>query len=362
MIATAHSLQQLNTRPRSERAVTPPPAPAEVHRHGIMSDSHGRTIRDLRISITDRCNFRCVYCMDPDVQFAPRSELLTRHEIIRLARIAEALGVRKIRLTGGEPTVHPELLEIISGIRRATSVELAMITNGSLLTRERLRAWKGAGLDRITVSLDSLRPDRFAMLTRAAGSPATVLAGIEAAIAEGVTPLKVNAVLMRGVNDDEAADLASLARVYGVEVRFIEYMPLDSARAWDDAKWVSASQTRAQIERVFPLVSAPSEDRSSTARLFEFADGRAGRIGFISSVSDPFCGACSRLRLTADGKIRPCLFSSAEWDVLSVLRCGAGDDELRAFFIDASWTKQAGHGMHSDEFHQPARSMSAIGG
>lgn len=341
---------------------TPPPAPASIRAARRMADSHGRTIRDLRISITDRCNFRCVYCMEPDVRFASRESLLTTGEIVRVARVAESLGVRKIRLTGGEPTLHPELTAIIAGIRTATSVEIAMITNASLLTRRALREWKAAGLARVTISIDSLRTDRFARLTRSASSPADVLAGVEAAIAEGLTPLKLNAVLIRGFNDDEAADLAELARLYSIEMRFIEYMPLDSGHTWDSSKWVSAAETRAAIDERFPLITCENDEVSSTARTFAFADGAPGRIGFIAPVSSPFCGACSRLRLTADGKVRPCLFSTTDWDLRAVLHAGATDDSLADFLIDATWTKQPGHGIASAGFRQPARPMSAIGG
>jgi cyclic pyranopterin phosphate synthase len=330
-----------------------------------MIDSYGRTIRDLRISIIDRCNFRCVYCMEPDVHFAPREALLTTDEIIRVARIAESLGVRKIRLTGGEPTIHPELTGIIAGIRRATRVEIAMITNASRLTRARLREWRTAGLARVTISIDSLRPDWFAAITRSTATVDEVLAGAEACLAEGLTPVKLNAVLIRGVNDDEAADLAALAPRLGVEMRFIEYMPLDSGHRWDARMWVSAAETRAAIERHFCLVSAGDDDSSTTARTFRFADLPAdspARVGFIAPVSSPFCGACSRLRLTADGRIRPCLFSTREWDLRERLRAGATDDAIAEFLIDATWTKQAGHGIATPGFRQPQRPMSAIGG
>lgn len=330
-----------------------------------MVDSHGRIIRDLRISITDRCNFRCVYCMEPDVQFMPRDELLTEHEIVRLAVIAESLGVQKIRLTGGEPTLHPRLAGIIAGIRSATAVHIAMITNASRLTRESLRDWKQAGLARLSISIDSLRADRFARLTRSPCSLETVLAGIELALAEGLAPVKLNAVLLRGINDDEAPDFAALARSLGVEVRFIEYMPLDSAHSWDSSRWVSASETRASIERTFNLLACDDDDPSSTARTYRFADlppDSPARVGFIAPVSSPFCGACSRLRITADGKVRPCLFSNTEWDLLTSLRRGATDAQLADFLIDATWTKQPGHGISSPEFIQPARPMSAIGG
>ncbi|TVQ62302.1 MAG: GTP 3',8-cyclase MoaA [Phycisphaerales bacterium] len=327
-----------------------------------MIDSHGRVIRDLRISLTDRCNFRCVYCMEPDVRFAPSDALLTGAEVVRLVRVAASLGVRKVRLTGGEPTLRPDLLEIIRGVRAETTVELAMITNASRLSREDARAWREAGLDRVTISIDSLRDDRFARITRSTTTPDDVLRGIEACIAERLTPVKVNAVLIRGLNDDEAADLAGLARRYGVEMRFIEYMPLDSGHAWDASKWVSAAETRDAIERRHSLVRRVDDARSSTAQNYDFADGAPGRIGFIAPVSSPFCGACNRLRITADGKVRPCLFSATEWDIRTPLRDGADDARIAELLIDATWTKQAGHGIASPGFEQPLRPMSAIGG
>lgn len=327
-----------------------------------MVDSHGRTIRDLRISITDRCNFRCVYCMEPDVRFAPAESLLSPPEIVRLARVAASLGVHKVRLTGGEPTLHPDLERIIAGIHSAASVEIALITNASTLSREALRAWKSAGLRRVTISIDTLNPARFAQLTRSSASPTDVLRGIELCLAEGLTPLKLNAVLLRGLNDDEAPDLAALARRFGVEMRFIEYMPLDSAHAWDPTRWVSAAETLAAIQERFPLVPRRDDAPSSTARTWDFADGAPGRVGFIAPVSSPFCGSCSRLRLTADGKVRPCLFSTTEWDLRPLLRSGACDDDLADFLIDATWTKQAGHGIAKPGFRQPERPMSAIGG
>ncbi|MCC6285536.1 MAG: GTP 3',8-cyclase MoaA [Phycisphaerales bacterium] len=358
----ALALPQIAAGVPARGGAAPPESPPAVRAGGRLIDSYGRTIRDLRISITDRCNFRCIYCMEPDVRFAPRESLLTVPEIVRIAAIAESLGVCKVRLTGGEPTLRPDLASIIAGIRRETAVEIAMITNGSLLSREALAEWKAAGLTRLTVSIDSLRPERFARLTRSTSSPADVLAGVEAALNLNLTPLKLNAVLLRGVNDDEAADLAALARRPSVEMRFIEYMPLDSGHTWDGSTWVSAAETRAAIEARFPLAACDDDDPRSTAQTFAFADGSPGRVGFIAPVSSPFCGACSRLRVTADGKVRPCLFSTTEWDIRPLLRGGAADREIREFLIDATWTKQAGHGIRSPEFRQPARPMSAIGG
>lgn len=355
-------LPQFGPAPNTAAPATPPAAHAHIRAGRRMVDSHGRTIRDLRISITDRCNFRCVYCMEPDVRFAPAESLLSPAEIVRLARVAATLGVRKVRLTGGEPTLHPDLEGIIAGIHRAAPVEIALITNASTLSREALRAWKTAGLQRVTISIDTLHPARFAQLTRSSSSPADVLRGIELCLAEGLTPLKLNAVLLRGLNDDEAPDLAALARRFGVEMRFIEYMPLDSAHAWDTSRWVSAAETLAAIQERFPLVPRSDDAPSSTARTWDFADGAPGRVGFIAPVSSPFCGACSRLRLTADGKVRPCLFSTKEWDLRPLLRHGASDDDLATFLIDATWTKQAGHGITEPGFRQPQRPMSAIGG
>jgi len=300
--------------------------------------------------------------MEPDVRFAPRGELLTADEIVRLARIASSLGVRKIRITGGEPTLHPDLLSILRSLRAETSLEIAMITNGWRVSRGDCLAWKDAGLDRLTISIDSLRPDRFAAITRSAATPDDVLSAVHAAIDAGLQPLKLNAVLIRGHNDDEAADLAALARDLDAEMRFIEYMPLDSAHAWDASRMVSAGETRRAIEQRFALTPEPDDDPSRTARVFRFADGAPGRIGFIAPVTSPFCGACNRLRITADGKVRPCLFSTREWDIRRPLRDGADDNQLADFLIDATWTKQPGHAIAAPGFEQPTRPMSAIGG
>ena len=358
---TLQGLALPQARPAETRSASPPPAPESVHAAGRMLDSHGRVIRDLRLSLTDRCNFRCTYCMEPDVRFAAPDTLLQADDFVRVAGVASDLGVTKIRLTGGEPTLHPALGEIIAGIRVRTGCEIALTTNGATLDRGSLRAWKAAGLDRVTISLDSLRPDRFARITRSNCTPARVLGSIEDCLAEGLTPVKVNAVLVRGVNDDEAADLAALARRPGVEMRFIEWMPLDSGHAWDPERWVSAAETRAAIERRFPLVPLHGDDPSSTARTFAFADGTPGRVGFVAPVSSPFCGACSRLRVTADGMVRPCLFSTREFDLRSTLRHG-DDRAVARFLIDATWTKQPGHAIATPHFRRPDRPMSAIGG
>jgi cyclic pyranopterin phosphate synthase len=339
-----------------------PPGAPESARAGRLIDSHGRTIRDLRLSITDRCNFRCVYCMDPDVRFMPQSETLSVDEMLRVVRVCVGLGVEKVRITGGEPTVHPQLTEIIRGVAALPVHDIAMTTNGSLMDDASLASWMRAGLRRITVSLDSVREDRFARVTRSTTPPSAVIEGIQAARRAGFSPIKVNAVLVRGVNEDEAPQLAGLARELGIEVRFIEFMPLDSGHSWDLSRVVTAEQTIRQISEVYPLRAVGRDDPSSTSMVYEFADGVPGRIGVIAPVSRPFCGACSRLRVTADGKVRPCLFSRDEWDLRSLLRRGGSDDDLASFLVDATWTKQAGHGISSPTFEQPERPMSAIGG
>jgi cyclic pyranopterin phosphate synthase len=350
------------SEPDREAPAWPTPAPDSVHRLGTLVDSHGRVIRDLRLSLTDRCNFRCTYCLEPGARFAPESGLLTADELVRLARIAAGLSIRKIRLTGGEPTLRPDLDEIAAAVVRDTGCEVALITNGSRGTPERVQAWRAAGIRRVTISLDTLREDRFTRITRSAGSVAEVLACIEHCLTEGLAPVKVNAVLLRGQNDDEAVEFAELARRLGIEMRFIEWMPLDSGQTWRTDRWVPAAETRRAIEAVHPLVPLDADDPSATARMFAFRDGGRGRIGFIAPISAPFCGACSRLRITADGKVRPCLFSTREWDLRPLLRGGASDAELARRLVDAAWNKQAGHGIESPGFERPARPMSAIGG
>lgn len=341
-------------------AAAPPPAPAFTP--GRLIDAHGRTIRDLRLSITDRCNFRCVYCMDPDVRFMPAADLLTVDELARLARIAVTLGIEKIRLTGGEPTVHPELDAIIREVAASGVGDLAMTTNGSLMDEARARRWKAAGLARVTISLDSVRPETFARSTRSRCSPDTVIAAARAAINAGFGSTKLNAVIIRGVNDGEIVPLAGLARDLGLDMRYIEFMPLDSGRRWDRASVVTADEIIGAINAVYPLRPLGLDDPSSTSLVYAFADGAPGRIGVIAPVSRPFCGACSRLRITADGKVRPCLFSREEWDLRPLLRAGADDEALARFITDAVWTKQAGHGISSSTFVPPDRPMSAIGG
>jgi GTP 3',8-cyclase len=345
-----------------------PPAAPQARQARRLIDSHGRTIRDLRLSVTDRCNFRCVYCMDPEVRFLPKRQLLRAVELVRLARIAAGLGVEKIRLTGGEPLVYPELDQVIGGIA-ALGLEVALTTNGSLLDGARAEALRAAGLTRLTISIDSIHRERFAHITRSTSTPETVLQAISSAIAAGLGPVKVNAVAVRGLNEGELPALAALAREFDLEMRFIEFMPLDASRAWDPSRLIPASEILERIEARFPLIPGGrgstgrgESDPSSTAAIYRFADGGPGRIGLIAPVTRPFCNQCTRLRITADGRVRPCLFSNQEWDVRPLLRQDADDRQIEDFLLDATWTKQAGHGILSKGFVQPARHMSAIGG
>jgi cyclic pyranopterin phosphate synthase len=300
--------------------------------------------------------------MDPGVRFMDRGALLGVEDFGRLARLCVGLGVQKVRITGGEPTVHPDLTAIIAAVAGPGAVDVAMTTNGSRMDPASLIAWRRAGLDRITVSVDAVTPERFESVTRSRTSPSAVFRGIADARAAGFDPVKVNAVVVRGVNEDEVVPLARTARDLGVEMRFIEFMPLDSAHAWSLNRVVPADEIVSAIHRVVPLIPLGREDPSSTSLEFAYADGAPGGVGVIAPVTRPFCGACSRLRITADGKVRPCLFSRTEWDLRPLLRAGADDDQVVRFLVDATWTKQAGHGIRSPEFIQPARTMSAIGG
>jgi cyclic pyranopterin phosphate synthase len=327
-----------------------------------LTDSHGRTIRDLRLSLTDRCNFRCRYCMDPGVRFMRRMDLLRDSEMLHLVRVAASLGVRRVRLTGGEPTLHPTLLELIADLHAIGLDDLAMTTNGSVLTRDELRACKDAGLDRLTVSLDTLREDRFAHIARSESSVARVVRTIEDAVGVGLGPVKVNAVVMRGFNDDELPDLAGLARRFGVDVRLIEFMPLDSGRRWSINDVFTADEMLEAIASRFPLTPIGRDRAQSPSTAYTFADGAPGKIGTIASVSRPFCGACSRLRVTADGKVMPCLFSRDEWDIRPLLRRGAPDDEIARALAEATLSKQAGGRIASTDYSAHSRPMSAIGG
>ncbi|MGV6814619.1 MAG: GTP 3',8-cyclase MoaA [Phycisphaerales bacterium] len=329
---------------------------------GELVDSYGRVIRDLRVCVTDRCNFRCRYCMDPDIRFKRKVELLTDTEIIRLVRVASKMGVKRVRLTGGEPMVHPTLSALIRDLRRLDLEDIALTTNGSLSTKEDLQELKDAGLDRITVSLDSVREDRFRHITRSNSSVARVLQTVAWAKEVGLKPVKINAVVFRGFNDDELPALAELARTMGVDVRLIEYMPLDSGRRWEMDKVLCADEMINAINARHELVPIGRPRPHAPATGYRFADGSEGKIGVIATVTRPFCNACSRLRVTAEGRVMPCLFSTTEWDMRTLLRQGGDDRAIAKALMAITHRKQAGHRIHDADYQQPIRPMSAIGG
>jgi GTP 3',8-cyclase len=326
-----------------------------------LRDAHGRLIEDLRVSVTDRCNFRCQYCMPADgLPWLEREEILSFEEIERLIGIFARLGIRDVRLTGGEPLVRrdfPRLVEMLSEVEGIE--DLSLTTNGYLLERD-AAALVEAGIDRVNVSIDSLARDRFFQITRRDALP-QVLRGLEAIAAyPEVAPVKVNAVAMRDFTEAEVLSFAELARTTAYQVRFIEFMPLDGDRAWEPDMVLTGAEIRAQIEGRYPLVEQEREP-AATARVYRFADGR-GEIGFINPVSEPFCADCNRIRLTAEGKLRTCLFSVHETDLREPLRAGAGDAEIANVSRDAVWRKELKHHVGEPGFRPPSRTMSAIGG
>ena len=323
-----------------------------------LIDSFGRVHRDLRISVTDRCNFRCTYCMPEEgMPWVPREEILTFEEIERLARLAvERYGIDSIRLTGGEPTVRAHLPVLVERLSRL-GVDLSMTTNGAML-RSQAADLRAAGLQRVNISLDSLHRERFIELTRR-DELDHVLDGIDAALEAGFAPVKINVVCMEGVNDDEIVDFARFGRERGVEVRFIEFMPLDGGHTWERAAVVPGERIVETIDAVFPL-QALARDHEPAA-LWEYVDG-GGRVGVIPSVTEPFCTTCDRVRLTAEGRMRACLFALEETDLRALLRSGASDDDVAAAIAACVAGKWAGHGIGTVSFVQPPRSMSQIGG
>ena len=326
-----------------------------------LVDGHGRTIGDVRISVTDRCNFRCQYCMPAEgLPWLERSALLTYEEIERIVRLLASMGVHDVRLTGGEPLVRRELWRLVEALSAIEAVhDLSLTTNGYLLTRQ-VEDLVRAGLKRINVSLDSLAPDRFFQLTRR-DSLQQVLEGLEAAQQHPeLRPIKVNVVALKDFTEDEVLRFAEFARRHPYEVRFIEFMPLDADRTWTREKVLPNRDIVAMIDAVYPLEPVGRE-RHGTARRYRFADG-AGEMGFISPVTEPFCGDCNRIRITAEGELRTCLFSMTETDLREPLRAGASDAELETIIRDAVWRKELKHHVNDPGFVQPARTMSRIGG
>src|SRR5229473_2412937 len=334
----------------------------------MLADSFGRIATDLRVSLTDRCNLRCAYCMPPEgLDWLPSPELLTDDEVVRLVRVGvERLGIREVRFTGGEPLLRRGLAGIVARTAELGAAgsgprpEMSLTTNGIGLTRT-AGALREAGLDRINVSLDTLRPETFRKLARRDRLP-DVLDGLAAAAEAGLTPVKVNAVLMRDMNDDEAAALLRFCLDHGYELRFIEQMPLDAQHGWKRTEMVTAAEILAALGREFTLTPDDPRQRGSAPAEAFLVDGGPARVGIIASVTRPCCGTCDRVRLTADGQVRNCLFARTESDLRSPLRAGASDAGLAEAWRRAVAVKLPGHGINDPSFLQPDRPMSAIGG
>ncbi|MBS1814809.1 MAG: GTP 3',8-cyclase MoaA [Acidobacteria bacterium] len=342
----------------------PIPPVAQPESVGIagLCDAHGRAIVDLRLSVTDRCNYRCVYCRDEaEAGFGE----LKIEDYARLVRAFVSLGIEKVRLTGGEPLLRSGLLDLIreiAGMRtlHGRELEIALTTNGHLL-ETMAKPMKDVGLSRVTVSMDAVDPEVFARITRVPGSYERVLAGVRAAKDAGLEPVKINCVLLRGFNDDQIEKFGEFARKEGIILRFIEFMPLEEGRVWSPEVVVRECEIVERLGRVMPLVELPPNHSSETARRYGFADG-VGEIGIIAPVSRPFCGHCSRIRLTSDGKLRTCLFSQTEHDIAGKMLRGATNDELRTYIRETVNTKEARHHIGEPGFLKPSRSMVHIGG
>jgi GTP 3',8-cyclase len=325
-----------------------------------LQDKFGRQITDLRISVTDRCNFRCIYCRSADPEnYQQHDKILSWPELERLGRVFRGLGIQKVRVTGGEPLVRPGVEDFIARLSETGFPDLSMTSNGYQLA-ERCDRLIAAGLKRINISLDSLDPVKFEKITRSK-TFSSVMAGIAAAQKSLLGPAKINAVLVRGFNDDEVESFAEFARERGVIMRFIEFMPLDADRHWSRAAMVPAAEIRARIHARWPLLEIPNEP-SETARKYRFADGAPGEIGLIAPVTQPFCGHCSRIRLTADGKLRTCLFSKEDHDLRGLLRENASDEDLAIYIRSVVNEKEKGHRINEPDFVSPSRTMVFIGG
>lgn len=346
--ATLDSLQGITTVPVSVLRETP------------ARDRFGRVMTYLRISLTDRCNFRCVYCMPASgMQFQPREELLTDEELLRIVRIAAESGFRKLRLTGGEPTVRPHLVDLVREMKRMPGIEEISMTTNALILNRLAEPLAEAGLDRVNISIDTLDPVRFKFMTRG-GRLDLVWQGIEAAERAGLTPIKLNTVVLKGMNDHEVGDMAALTLDHPWQVRFLEIMPLEGVGEVHDEGLVTSEMTLARLEERFGKLDPVETDPADPARLWKIP-GSAGTIGFISPVSQPFCASCNRVRLTADGKLRLCLLREDEVDLRDLLRAGGTDDDLRRVIRAGIWRKPWGHGLAEGD-RRTGRGMSQIGG
>jgi GTP 3',8-cyclase len=332
-----------------------------MNRSPPLVDGFGRIHTDLRISVTDRCNLRCTYCMPLEATFRPREELLTYEEIARVARVAAGHGVRTVRLTGGEPLLRRDIAALVGLLAGLPGIEEVSLTTNGLLLADLAAPLRRAGLARLNVSLDSLREEVFERIARRTGLD-RVLAGLAAARQAGFHSIRINAVSMRGLTEEEIVPLARFCRSEGLHLRFIEFMPLDAEEAWSKARVLSGDEVRAILVReVGPLVPVETGDPGQPASDYAWADG-IGRVGFIDPVTRPFCDRCDRLRLTADGQFRNCLFSTVEWDVREVLRSGGSDAAIAALLRECVAAKRAAHGIDTPQFERPARAMYEIGG
>ncbi|MEP6924787.1 MAG: GTP 3',8-cyclase MoaA [Pyrinomonadaceae bacterium] len=330
----------------------------------FLRDSYGRQIKDLRVSLTDRCNFRCFYCLpNGEPPLAHKEKVLSYEELEYICEIFVELGIEKIRLTGGEPLLRKDVVVLVEKLARLKPnlQDLALTTNGFLLDEKRAQQLKQAGLDRVTISLDSLAKDKFNEIT-GVDALERVLASIEVAKKTDLTPIKINAVIVRGHNETEVVNLANFARENDLQMRFIEFMPLDSGHGWHREQVFPGREIFKAINDVFPLEPLKINRGAETASRFRFADGAAGEIGIIAPVTEPFCGACSRIRLTADGNIRTCLFSTVEHNLRDVVRSSANRIEVAEFIESVIYKKEPRHFINENYFVQPARSMSFIGG
>jgi GTP 3',8-cyclase len=327
-----------------------------------LTDRYGRKHAQLRVSVTDRCNIRCAYCMPAEnVSFLPRSELLSFEEITRLVRACSELGIRKVRLTGGEPLVRAQLDRLVAMLHAIPALEEIALTTNAIHLARMAKPLRDAGLHRLNISLDTLQEETFRKLTRRSGLH-RVLEGIQGALDAGFERTRLNAVIMPGMNDAEVEDLVGFARDRQLEIRFIEFMPLDADAHWERPNVITGFSLRARVENRFgPLIPVERTFTSQPATDYQFPDMPL-RVGFIDSVSQPFCGACDRLRLTAEGQFRNCLFSTTEWDARRVLRGGGTDEDIRELLTECVWGKKAGHGIDSPEFIRPERAMYQIGG
>ena len=325
-----------------------------------LVDGFGRRHTDLRISVTDRCNLRCSYCMPLDVVFKPREELLTYEEIARVAGVFAGLGIRTIRLTGGEPLIRRDLPALVRRLVAIPGIDEVALTTNGLLLADQAESLREAGLGRLNVSLDSLRDDGFEQIARRPGLD-RVLAGLAAAKRAGFTAIRINAVSIKGLTESEIVPLARFCRREGFQLRFIEFMPLDADQAWDRSQVLSGADVREILEReIGPLVADAPADVGQPAIDYRWVDG--GGVGFINPVTSPFCDRCDRLRLTADGQVRNCLFSTVEWDARRLLREGGDDTAIAALIRDCVAAKRAAHGIDTPAFERPARAMYQIGG